>query len=203
MKKKLLIPIAIVVTLVIFYPMAKNTYLMAGDAYGLIMALQIDDKDLSYNPFNKDASLVRSSTAVWVLKNMDYPYSTCSYYGWVIDVCEKPVVMAAGEALGTNNKDKIILEIIQHMIDRGEPLNTRYKGMTSVHEAILHNKPEYLSLLLSAGADPNIRIEKERAEYNGFNGFELYSELENKKPGSRKEIGEILNKYEPNKANEL
>jgi hypothetical protein len=199
MKKILSITIIIIAALYVFYPMAKNTLFMAGDAYGLIMTLQMDDEDLSYNPFNKDASIVRPSMAIWILKNMDYPYTTCSFAGRVVNQCGKPIIMAAGETLGMKNKnnDEILLEIIRHMIDRGEPLNNRYKGMTCVHEAILYNKPEYLSVLLSAGADPNIRIEKEGTEYNGFNGFELYSKLESKKPGSRKEVGEILTQYEP------
>jgi hypothetical protein len=204
MNKKIIIISIIIVVLVVLYPAMKNTLFWAGDAYGLILLSQQDEEDLSYNPFNRDVSFVSPSMAVWILKNMDYPYSTCSFAGWVANECDKPVIMAAGHSLlgvKDKNRETLLLEIIRHMVARGEPLNERYKGKTCVHDSILNNNPEYLEILLSAGADPTIAVEIEGKEYSELNAFDLFSYLESKNPGKRKTIGEILAKYKPNKTN--
>jgi hypothetical protein len=195
MRRRILIIGVVVLLLLSLVPAAYRTIQWSSDAYGLIILATWPDDTFTYNPYAKDGYFVAPETAVWILKNFDYPYKGCSEMNKNIGICDMPLIMWAGRTLGTGDSqaDKRAHEIIEFLIKKGEPLNERYRGMTVVHEAILYRQAKYLKMLLDAGADPKITIDREGKKSHGLDAFGFVELLENMSPGGFREIKKILN----------
>jgi ankyrin repeat protein len=111
-----------------------------------------------------------------------------------MDICDMPLIMWAGRTLGNGDSeaDKRAYEIIEYLIKKGEPLNDRYGGMTVVHEAILFRQPKYLKMLLDAGADPKITIDRKDKKSHGLDAFAFVEFLERINSGGFRAIKEVL-----------
>ena len=194
MRRSIVIIGVVVLALLSLFPAAYRTIQWSSDAYGLIILATWPDDTFTYNPYAKDGYFVGPEAAVWILKNFDYPYKGCSEMSKNLGICDMLFIMWAGRTLGTGDSqaDKRAYEIIEFLIKKGEPLNDRYSGMTMVHEAILYRQPNYLKMLLDAGADPRITIDREGKKSHGLDAFAFVELLESMDPGGVREIKEIL-----------
>ena len=62
---------------------------------------------------------------------------------------------------------------MQHLIERGEKIENKWKGLTSLHEAILYCNNRYIKTLISAGASLEAKINKPQSKINDMNVIEL------------------------------
>jgi ankyrin repeat protein len=196
---KVRIVIAVVVLLFIgsLYPAMKRTYAWAGDAHGLILLAAANRGEFVLNPYSPRGILVTPNMAIWILGNLEYPYSNCLDAARPIDVCEVPLIMWAGRELGMSNSmvNDRMYRILQILIAREEPVNQLHEGFTAIHEAILFNDAAYLEMLLNAGADPGMRIQHPGKEYDGYDAMQFYQLIKSKKGDSMNNIGDILDRY--------
>lgn len=196
MRKRLLSLGVMILFLLSLLPAMCRTIKWSSDAYGLIILATLPNDKFTFNPYSKYGYFVSPHMALWILKNFDYPYKKCSEIGETIGTCDIPFIMWAGRTLGKgdSHSEKRTYEIIKFLIKKGEPLNDRYNGMTMVHEAILYDQPKYLQMLLDAGADPKITIEREGKKSHGLDAFEFAELLESMNPGGYQGIKAVLDK---------
>ena len=185
MRKGLLSLGVVILFLLSLLPTINRTIKWSGDAYGLIILATLPNDKSTLNPYSKYGYFVSPPMALWILKHFNYPYNRCSNISEIIGICDIPFIMWAGRTLGNGDSqsEQRAYEIIALLIKRGEPLNDRYNGMTVVHEAILYCQPHYLTMLLDAGADPHITIERKGKKSHGLDAFEFVELLESKNPG--------------------
>ncbi|MFC6633642.1 ankyrin repeat domain-containing protein [Microbulbifer taiwanensis] len=90
--------------------------------------------------------------------------------------------------------NKTIEAVIQTAIDASCNINEpNSSGLSPLNSAILLNHPVLVQLLLSNGANPNLKISSSKKFINGKDSFSLYEFLETKKEMSG--VGEVLAKY--------
>jgi hypothetical protein len=195
MKKKVAITV-IVILVISLLPCAYRTVKWASDAHSLVTLAILEPEEMNFNPYDKNGFFINQEIAVWILKTFEYPYKQCSRVSQVVDLCGTPLIGWVGRMLDMYGKESTErgYELLEYFISRGEPINTLSAGMAPVHEAILYNNPRYLKVLLSAGADPSIKIVNPDKEYHGYTGYQYLELLESKRKSDFSEIRRILTK---------
>ena len=196
MKRRVVVIGVVILFLLSLIPATYRTITWSSDAYGLISLATLPKDKFTFNPYSKNGYFVGPAIALWILKHFDYPYNRCSKISEIIGICDIPLIMWAGRTLGNGDSqsEKRAYEIIALLIKRGEPLNDRCNGMTVVHEAILYRQPRYLTMVLDAGADPHITIQRKGKKSHGLDAFEFVELLESMNPGGFQAIKQILGK---------
>lgn len=181
--------------LISLLPAILNTVKFVSDARGLVTIATLSSKDVNLNPYSKDAMLINPNGAVWILKSFDYPYHKCSEFSEDFGDCSVPLISWVGRTFDHADQDSQLrgYSIMDLFIERGEPLNAKSQGLTSMHEAILLNNAKYLNKLLNAGADPLIKSDDNGKSYANLNAFEYLAYLNSKQPNRRIEIDMVLN----------
>ncbi|MBY6194571.1 ankyrin repeat domain-containing protein [Marinobacter hydrocarbonoclasticus] len=91
--------------------------------------------------------------------------------------------------------NETIQAVIQAAIDAGCNFNQKNAvGLSPLNSAILLNHPKLVQLLLSNGANPNLKIESSKKFIDGKDSFALYEFLKTRKEMSSY-IGEALAGY--------
>ena len=182
-------------------PCVYQTARLADDAYGLVILATLDSDEMTFNPYNKNGSFINQRSAVWILKNFEYPYSRCSDRSKSMGLCSTSLIGWVGRSLNSHDpkSTKRGYELLEHFISRGEPVNQLSDGMAPIHEAILYRNTQYLKILLSAGADLSAKIDKPVTEYDGLDAIVFLDLLENKGKLDFSEIRAIIEQNRLNK----
>jgi len=152
-------------------------------------------QNYTYSPYTTQ-SLVSPNLALWLLKNTNFPYNEEIFTG----DDKISAISWVGRSLNNEGLNRSRgLELLNYYIARGEPVNSPGDyGLTPVHEAMLYRDPEYLEILIRAGASLDIKImapEKEFHLYNAHQFFENYvSKRVPTKDKSLDEIRKLLDK---------
>jgi len=64
-----------------------------------------------------------------------------------------------GDSLLSLATQESSLEVMRALIERGAPVNCRYRGASALYWAALNGQTDRVELLLRSGADPTIRVE--------------------------------------------
>lgn len=175
---KIMRPTYAVILILIFsalYASISNTWKWASSFNGLVVLVSVPDDHRSYNPFSKDFFWVSQNMALSIIKEREYPFKKCTPISDMLGGCKQPKIEFTGRFIGMVDVDteKKIFEIIDFLIKRKEPINSySSEGYTALQSAILNNEPKLVSVLLQAGADPNLPIKSE-GRLKGKNSFEF------------------------------
>ena len=197
MKKTL--AVLIILVIVSFLPALFGAYKWSSNIYALITVATLSEEEDSMYPYDKqnDSGFLNSKMAQWILMNMDYPYESCSNKLVIIPECGIPPIVWAGRHITPNkleNTNKSLI-LIEYFVQKGLSIDDKHEGMTAVHEAIMFNQAEYLSFLLTKGADPGIRIERAGEKYDGMNAYEYHSFLKKNSSRNRDDIDRVLKEH--------
>ena len=193
--------LVIVTVLLLFFlsllPCVYRTYTWAGDAYGLTTLATMPEENASINPYSRNGFFMTRDLAFWLLENTEYPYSRCSRLSGTIGVCETSLVNWIGRSLDLPGVDsEKAYKLLDHFITRGEPLDELSNGLAPVHEAVLYNNPRYLDILLKAGADPGIRIDKPEKPYHGYTAVQFLLFIEAVVEDDYSKIRQVFEQYD-------
>lgn len=167
-----LLSIVVLAALLIFtLPSIDRTFRIARCADGLHMLASWDAGEVSHNPWHWDSYLLTPEWAEWLLVNTEFSYS-CSWE--LFDGLPLIYLSIAHRSLvgGDNGGDDRSLRLLAHFIKRGADLNEYVSGYTLVHWAIMEEDLEALQLLIHAGADPTLRIDREAKDFDNLDAFE-------------------------------
>ena len=95
------------------------------------------------------------------------PYGNTLMHGAVFDIRSVRLLLSLGVAPDAANNigstpllaavaSQVDLAVVQLLIQHGARVNVAVQGLTPLHYAVLDNNPPLVSLLLSAGANPNV-----------------------------------------------
>lgn len=197
MKTRLITGLLVLVLLISFMPVMTRSYRCAVDARCLIVLAGSDERRITLNPYVQNGLWISPDMAVWFLRNLDYPYENCIEYNNMPHNCRFPLVNWAGRTLGLSGEraDARMMEILRILVARGLPLDQMADGLAPVHEAILFYKPDYLRLLLEAGADPAQKIQRPGAGSDGLDAFQFYDLVVSKRQQQMPEIRTLLDQH--------
>ena len=161
-------------------------------AHNLIIFAQLEKEDITFNPYSRNGYFINQDIAVWILKTFEYPY--CSEFTDVEDVCGTSLIAWIGRGLDMHGEDsqKRGYELLDYFILRKEPIDSLNGGLAPIHEAILSRNTKYLKVLLSANADPNVKVSMPGKDYDGFDAYEYLNYLEGKGKSDFSEIRNLL-----------
>lgn len=195
------------VFLISLTPATIQTVNFASDARGLVIIASLPSNEWSLNPYSNDCMFLSPTAAVWILKNLDYPYQRCSPE-LREGACKVPLISWVGRTLNNQHQDRERgYELLNYFIQRGEPLNAKsplnagYGGLTPIHEAILANNPKYLDVLLKAVANPLVKSDADRKRDADVDAYEFLAHLDLKHPKDREEVHKVLDHYRPSVSN--
>ncbi len=155
----------------------------------LILIAAGHPQNYTYSPFTTQ-SLVSPNLALWILKNTDSSYNEEVFTG-----DDKISTIAwVGRSLNNAGLNRSRgLELLNFYIARGEPVNKPGDfGLTPVHEAILYRDPEYLEILIRAGARLDTKIMAPEKEYHLYDARQFFESYASKKvPLKDKSLDEI------------
>jgi len=175
--KKVLI-LALVLSLI---PALVRNY-DAIDARGLIVLATSEYGDVTMNPYDKDGYFITPRIAKWLLLNFDFPYERCS----IAFGCDQPLISFVGASLDYSGNDstEVGFEILHHLIERGEDVDSRNYGFTPLHEAVLSCNSRYIKILIEAGANIEAKIDNPEIKSDGLSVTELANSIDNSKDES-------------------
>ena len=110
---------------------------------------------------------------------------------------EQPLLHFACANFGEagSNREKA-LQVVRILVARGAKLDSRYNGLTPLHEAVLYSandkSVELVRALLSAGADPSLRISRPGKQIDGLTAPEFAEFLALKRPAEMRETVQLL-----------
>lgn len=190
---------AVLVFALTLFPMMYRTWAFASDARGLVIIALMDPEEIPLNPYNRNSLAIRPDMAFWLLTHFDWPYERCGKVSNAMDGCTQPLVNLVGTTLDTLEPRTIRdrgYELLRYFVSKGEPLDSYFRGLAPVHEAVLFANVDYLRALLDLGADPMQPINLPEKSYDGFNAFEFAVFLEKRDKaifeGVRKELEERI-----------
>ncbi|HSR62942.1 MAG TPA: hypothetical protein VLN56_06020 [Gammaproteobacteria bacterium] len=197
MKNRIVIGILVLVLVASLLPVMTRSWRCAVDARCLIVLAGSDERRITINPYVRNGLWISPDMAVSLLRNLEYPYENCIEYDNMPHNCSVPLVNWAGRTLGLSSKkaDARMMEVLKILIDRGLPIDQMADGLAPVHEAILFYKPEYLRLLLEAGADLNQRVQRPGAGSDGLDAFQFYELVVSKRQQPMPDIKSLLEQY--------
>ena len=96
--------------------------------------------------------------------------------------------------VGTNRENSILA--VKLLAARGADIDSRYNGMTTLHEAILYSisdqSPELVRVLLELGANPGLRISRPGKPGDGLTAIEYAEVLARKHPAELRPVIALL-----------
>jgi len=170
MSRKVISTLVIILMLsILLIPPIIRTYPYATEADGLIVIAGLCERDLSLNPFSTNGYIVRPEMAMWLLMNTEFPYK------YERLKFSQPLVYLVGASFGFTciNDNGNGYDLLEHLIEHGEPVNEYHHGLAPIHAAILFNDPIYLEILLNSGANPNLKIDREGKKHHNMNAFQF------------------------------
>ena len=183
------------------YTSISNTWRWATDFYGLSVLVSVSDNERSYNPYSKSFNWVSQNTAIFIIKNLEYPYKKCIHISESKGSCQQSRIEFIGRFVGiVDAKTELkIFDIIQFLIQRGEPIDAYgSQGYTALQSAILTNSPKLVSLLLESGANPYLPINRE-GKLKGKNSIEFIEILLDKNEEVFSKLRKVFYEKIPNK----
>lgn len=201
MHKKIILAIVILIVLSLL-PCAIRTASWAGDAYGLVTLATLPPDKMTFNPYAGNGYFIDQEGALWMLENLDYPYTRCSRLSRKTGICDISLVSWIGRSLDLEEGKPAekSYELLRYFIERGEPLNELTNGLAPVHEAIIFKNPRYLEILLSSGADPGIKIDTPGKPYDGYNAMQFLDFLENRGIKGLEGVRKVIDNFRRNNA---
>ena len=188
MNKKVVIVVGFVLFVSSLLPTTIRTIQGIENAHGLVILSGLDKEEFTYNPYSNNGGFVSPAFARWILKNMDYPYKKCPPNKIS---CSIPLIMWAGRGFETfKHGQENIKKLIKHFVQRGYSVNESYKGLTPLHESVLFKNIEYCKLLLSLGADKELRVNRPETKYHNFTALQFYEFIKSKESSEQGQIGE-------------
>jgi len=197
-KTRIIIGLLALVLVTSLIPVMTRTYRCAVDARCLIVLAGSDERGITINPYVRNGLWINPDIAVSLLRNLEYPYENCIEYNNMPHNCNVPLVNWAGRTLGLSGKraDARMMKVLKTLIARGLPIDQMADGLAPVHEAILFYKPEYLRLLLEAGADPTQRVRRPGAGSDGMDAFQFYELVVRKRQQPMPDIKMLLEQHQ-------
>jgi hypothetical protein len=110
---------------------------------------------------------------------------------------EQPLLHFACAKFGEAGSNRAkALEVVQLLIANGAHLDSRYNGLTPLHEAVLYSADdksvELVRTLLAVGADPALRISRPGKHIDGLTAPEFAEFLADKRPAAMRETVQLL-----------
>jgi hypothetical protein len=175
---------AVLLALLLVFPIARITLRLASSAHGLTVVALLGPDEWTFNPFSNKAVVLPPNAARWLLLHTDFPYGPCEADA---EGCEVSLVAWAGRSLGNASPQgrERAMELMRHFIERGESMNRLSQGLTPLHEAVLYRDAQYLEFLLGAGADDCARADQRAKSAAGLTPLEFCLRLEEKRPGQQ------------------
>ncbi len=176
-------------------PTLSRTFEVASSTHGLIFFTAFDESELTLNPYSKDAYFLSTSLAIWLIQNTKYHYGKCSQLMNKLNACNEPLVSFSsrftGELMFTNSEHSTSL--VEYFISNGEPVNVfSSHGMTPLHDALLNNNKQHLSVLLENGANPYLKSSDNSKSWSNLNAFEYLQHLESNSQVNYSELKLLL-----------
>jgi len=190
MSIKRIIPIVILIIPILYSPRIYFSWRYWGLSSDILIQIAAGHpQNYTYSPFTTQ-SLVSPNLAFWMLKNTDFPYS-----GEIFTGDDKiSTISWVGRSLNNAGLNRSRgLKLLHFYIARGEPVNSPGDyGLAPVHEAILYRDPEYLEILIRAGARLDSKIMAPEKEYHLYNARQFFENYASKKlPTKGKSLDEI------------
>jgi hypothetical protein len=199
MSIKRVVSILVLIAVILYLPRVYFSWRYWGlSSETLIQIAAGHPQNYTCAPFTTQ-SLVSPDVALWLLKNTEFPYNGNLFAG----DDSISTVSWVGRTLNNAGLNRSrALDLLNFYLARGEPLdNPGDYGLTPVHEAILYRDPEYLELLIRAGARLDTRIAAPGKEYHSYDAREFFESYASRKPPandeSLDEIGKLLDRYSP------
>lgn len=170
---------------------AWPTYLIATDTKFLMVASVMDREYFGYLTTGFVGS---PDVALYILTEVPWLHSRCGRWSKITDACHHPLLHhAAGIFDQDESKEQQrAIRIAKWLIDNGESVNGRYRGMPLVHRAILYEEPRLLKLLIESGADLTMRNERSGHSSDGMTPLEFAKSLKIIDDHKRSRILELL-----------
>lgn len=173
----------------ILYARAIGGAVMFGShSWGLIMLAAKPTSEHTLNPFSENVSFISPERAEWILTSFDWPYRDTGMWE-AADSEPQPNLHAAISFRTLFSREPEVTErmlrLAQFFIDRGDAVDARFMGLTSLHEAVFMSDPEAAQFLLERGADPWAVIDKPESKLNGMTAMEFAETRWGKNPQSQ------------------
>jgi len=155
------------------YPGARNAYISTGDFYGLAATALSQPEELD----GIIGKIISPDAAMWILKNLDYPYRRCTFLSESVGVCGMPRISYVGAGIGMGQGLERHFDLISFLVRRGDSLGAvNHEGLTPLHDAVLFKEKEYVTFLLEQGASVQTLTSAPGKQYDGLDAIE-YAEF--------------------------